>query len=115
VRIVDRRADLILSGGMNVYPAEVERVILRHEAVRECSVIGAPHPKWGQTVVAVVAKRPGAELTEASVIDLCRQRLASYKKPTAVVFVDKLPRNASDKVLRGDLRGMVRSLFTDAG
>nr|MDT0664092.1 AMP-binding protein [Micromonospora sp. DSM 115978] len=115
VRIVDRRADLIVSGGMYVYPAEVERVILRHEAVRECSVVGAPHPKWGQTVVAVVAKQPGAELTEAAVVSLCRQSLASYKKPTAVVFVDRLPRNASEKVLRGDLRGMVRSLFADAG
>lgn len=111
IRIADRRADLIVSGGMNVYPAEVERVIQRHAAVRECAVTGAPHPRWGQTVVAVVVAKPGAELSESAVIELCRENLASYKKPTAVVFVDRLPRNASDKVRREDLRRLVSSLF----
>ncbi|BBZ15456.1 class I adenylate-forming enzyme family protein [Mycobacterium branderi] len=107
VRVSDRRADLIVSGGMNVYPAEVERVIRRHEAVSDCAVVGAPHPRWGQTVVAVVVAKPGTQLTDAAVIDFCREHLASYKKPTAVVFVERLPRNASDKVLRDDLRKLV--------
>jgi acyl-CoA synthetase (AMP-forming)/AMP-acid ligase II len=111
VRIADRRADLIVSGGMNVYPAEVERVLKRHESVLDCAVVGAPHPRWGQTVVAVIVARPGTQLDEEGAIQFCRERLAGYKKPTAVVFVDRLPRNASDKVLRRDLRQMVASVL----
>jgi acyl-CoA synthetase (AMP-forming)/AMP-acid ligase II len=94
---------------MNVYPAEVERVLKRHHAISDCAVVGAPHPRWGQTVVAVVVAKPGAALNDAVVIDYCRDHLASYKKPTAVVFVERLPRNASDKVLREDLRKLVAS------
>jgi acyl-CoA synthetase (AMP-forming)/AMP-acid ligase II len=82
-------------------------VILGHAAVRECAVVAAPHSRWGQTVVAVVARQAGFDLSESAVIELCRDNLASYKKPTAVVFVDRLPRNASDKVRREDLRQMV--------
>jgi acyl-CoA synthetase (AMP-forming)/AMP-acid ligase II len=71
--------------------------------------VGAPHPRWGQTVVAVVVAKAGVGLTDSAVIDFCRANLASYKKPTAVIFVERLPRNASDKVLREDLRRLVAS------
>lgn len=113
VKVLDRRADLIVSGGMNVYPAEVERVIKRHEAVGDCAVVGAPHPRWGQTVVAVVVSKPGSRVTDTDVIDHCREHLAGYKKPTAVIFVERLPRNASDKVLRGDLRKLAATTVGD--
>ena len=111
VRIADRRADLIVSGGMNVYPAEVERIIRRHEAVSDCAVVAAPHPRWGQAVVAVVVAKPDSGLTDTAVSEFCKARIASYKKPTAVVFVEQLPRNASDKVVREDLRRSVHSIF----
>jgi acyl-CoA synthetase (AMP-forming)/AMP-acid ligase II len=107
VTVADRRADLIVSGGMNVYPAEVERVLRTHGSVAECAVVAAPHERWGQTPVAVVVVRGGAPLTEAEVIAHCRAHLAGYKKPTSVVFVDRLPRNSSDKVLRENLRRLV--------
>jgi fatty-acyl-CoA synthase len=115
VRIADRRADLIVSGGMNVYPAEVERIIRSHEAVVDCAVVAAPHPRWGQAVVAVVVARPDNGLTDTAVTEFCKAKLASYKKPAAVVFVEQLPRNASDKVLREDLRRSVQSIFASRG
>jgi acyl-CoA synthetase (AMP-forming)/AMP-acid ligase II len=100
--IVDRKKDMILTGGENVYPREVEEVLYEHPAVIEAAVIGAPDPKWGEKVVAVVCRREtigGDEL-----IAFCRERIASYKKPRHVVFVDALPRNASGKVLKRELR-----------
>lgn len=107
VTVADRRADLIVSGGMNVYPAEVERVLRTHGSVAECAVVAAPHERWGQTPVAVVVVRPGASLVEEDLIAHCRTHLAGYKKPTSVVFVESLPRNSSDKVVRESLRRMV--------
>jgi fatty-acyl-CoA synthase len=107
VTVADRRADLIVSGGMNIYAAEVERVLRTHAAVVDCAVVAAPHERWGQTPVAVVVPRSGDSLTEEEVIAHCRAHLAGYKKPTSVVFVDSLPRNSSDKILRENLRRMV--------
>ena len=104
VVVSERRTDLIVSGGMNVYPTEVEHVIGMLPDVVECAVVGAPHDRWGQTVVAVVVRRSGSPLSETDVVGACRGRLASYKKPTRVVFVDQLPRTVSLKVSRAAVR-----------
>lgn len=104
VYVTERRNDLIVSGGMNVYPSEVEHALSKLPGVREVAVIGVPHERWGQTPVAVVAVEPGASLTEADVVGFCKENLATYKKPTRVLFVDELPRTASNKVLRRVLR-----------
>jgi acyl-CoA synthetase (AMP-forming)/AMP-acid ligase II len=100
LRLVDRKKDMIVSGGENIYPAEVERVLREHPAVEDVAVVGVPHDRWGETPVAFVV---GAS-SEPALIEHCRQRLASYKKPTTVHFVTELPRNAAGKVLKRELR-----------
>jgi len=108
VRIAERRTDLIVSGGANVYPSEVERCIGELCGVREVAVVGVPHERWGQTVLAVVVRDPSQPaLTEEAVIDHCRAQLAGFKKPSRVLFVDELPRTAGLKVARGQLRDQV--------
>lgn len=102
--LVDRATDMIVSGGENVFPAEVERVLQRHEEVAEVAVVSAPSTRWGESPVAVVVREPGSELTEAALIAWARDRLAHYKCPVSVRFVDALPRNPSGKVLRRVLR-----------
>jgi len=102
--IVDRKKDMILSGGENIASKEVEGTILLNPAVADCAVIGLPDPKWGENVHAVVVLKPGMSLTEAEVIDFCKANLASYKKPKSVEFVTELPRNPSGKVLKKELR-----------
>jgi fatty-acyl-CoA synthase len=103
--IVDRKKDLIVSGGENVYPAEIERVLLDHDAVADAAVVGVPHARWIETPVAFVVLVDGAAASESDLVDHCRARLASYKKPSRVFFVDRLPRNAGGKILRRELRG----------
>jgi acyl-CoA synthetase (AMP-forming)/AMP-acid ligase II len=98
--LVDRKKDMIVSGGENIYPAEVERVLREHPAVADVAVVGVPHPKWGETPVAFVV----GDARPEQLIDHCRAHLASYKKPTAFRFVDSLPRNAAGKVLKRALR-----------
>jgi O-succinylbenzoic acid--CoA ligase len=98
--VVQRRADLIVTGGENVYPAEVEGVLLAHPGVEEACVVGIADPEWGQRVAAAVVVRPGARLTEEELIAFCRQRLAGYKQPRLLRFVKGLPRTASGKVDR---------------
>ena len=111
--LVDRKKDLIISGGENVYPAEVERVLLDHPTVADAAVIGVPHPRWVETPVAFVVSRRGArEPDEADLIAHCRQYLAGYKKPSAIVIVDELPRNAGGKVLKRQLRETYRDQFS---
>lgn len=105
--IVDRKKDMILTGGENVYPREVEEVLYEHPAVVEAAVVGAPDPKWGEKVVAVICARPGHEVSEADLIAFCRERIASYKKPKHVVFIDMLPKNASGKILKRELRDQI--------
>jgi acyl-CoA synthetase (AMP-forming)/AMP-acid ligase II len=105
--IVDRKKDMILTGGENVYPREVEEVLYEHPAVVEAAVLGAPDPKWGEKVVAVVCVREGHDITAAELVSFCRERIASYKKPRHVVFVDVLPKNASGKVLKRELREQI--------
>ncbi len=102
--IVDRWKDMIISGGENVYPAEVESVIYHHPAVAEVAVIGVPHPTWQEVGKAVVVVKAGQSLSEAEVIEFCQGKLARYKIPKSVVFVDALPRTAAGKVLKRELR-----------
>jgi long-chain acyl-CoA synthetase len=104
IYIKDRIKDMIISGSENVYPAEVEAVLGGHPDIVECAVIGVPDKKWGETVKAVVVKRENATLTESTLIDWCRDKIAGYKRPTSVDFIDKLPRNASGKLLKRTLR-----------
>jgi acyl-CoA synthetase (AMP-forming)/AMP-acid ligase II len=102
--IVDRKKDMIVTGGENVYSREVEDVLAEHPGVQDVAVIGVPDETWGENVCAVVVKRQGAEVEEAECVAHCRASLASYKKPKLVVFVDELPRNPSGKVLKRELR-----------
>ncbi|HWE60876.1 MAG TPA: AMP-binding protein [Chloroflexota bacterium] len=109
--VLDRRTDLIISGGENVYPAEVEAALLAHPAVAEAGVYGMPDPVWGQTVAAAVVMRPGMRASEAELIAFCRERLAKYKVPAHVERRETLPRNASGKLLR---RQLVHSAHTSS-
>ncbi|MFE7223260.1 long-chain fatty acid--CoA ligase [Nocardioides sp. NPDC057577] len=102
--IVDRAKDMIISGGENVYSAEVENVLHELPDVAEAAVIGLPHEVWGEQVVAVLVRRPGAEVTDDEVIARVGDRLAAYKRPKQVVFLDELPRTATGKVRKHDLR-----------
>jgi acyl-CoA synthetase (AMP-forming)/AMP-acid ligase II len=110
VTILDRRDDLILSGGANVYPSELERVIAGLAGVIDVAVVGVDDPRWGQTPVAFVVADGGVPLDEAAVIAHCRRHLASYKKPSRVLFVDGLPRNAAQKVVRAALRAAAQAV-----
>jgi fatty-acyl-CoA synthase len=102
--IVDRKKDMIISGGENVYPAEVEDVLYKHPKIAEVAVIGVPDAKWGETVRAIVVVKPDETLTEADVIEFVQDKLARYKQPKSVVFIDALPRNPAGKVLKFELR-----------
>lgn len=104
VYVVDRKKDMVISGGENVYPAEVEEVLYRHEKVLEAAVIGVPDERWGERVHAVVVPKPGAVLTAQEIMEWCTAQLAGYKKPRSVDFMEALPRNASGKVLKNTLR-----------
>ena len=104
IYLFDRYKDLIISGGENIYPAEIENVLNGHVAISEVAVIGVPHEKWGETPRAVVVLRPGLQATEAELIAYTRERLAHYKCPSSVLFTDTLPRNASGKLLKRELR-----------
>jgi long-chain acyl-CoA synthetase len=104
VYIVDRKKDMIISGGENIYSAEVENVLYMHPAILEAAVIGVPHEKWVETVKAVVVLKPEAKATEEDIIDFCKRNLASYKKPTSVEFIHELPKTPSGKVLKWKLR-----------
>ena len=102
--IRDRVKDMIVSGGSNVYSAEVERAVLTHPAVADAAVIGVPDDRWGETVMAVVVLAPGARLTLDELDAHCRDRLGGYKVPRRLEIADALPRNASGKVLKHELR-----------
>jgi long-chain acyl-CoA synthetase len=100
----DRIKDMIVSGGENVFPAEVENALMAHPAVADAAVIGVPHERWGETPKAVVVLRPGAAASADELAAFCRQRLAAFKCPTSVDFVASLPRNPTGKVLKTELR-----------
>ncbi len=102
--LAGRHKDIIIRGGENIAPAEIETVIESHPDVYEAAVIGVPDPEWGEVVRAVVVPRPGAEISERDIIDLCDQRLAGFKRPASVIFTDSIPRNPTGKVLKRVLR-----------
>ncbi|GBD24076.1 Long-chain-fatty-acid--CoA ligase [bacterium HR29] len=104
IHIVDRKKDVIISGGENISSAEVEDTLYKHPAVLECAVIGVPHEKWGETPKALVVLREGASATEQELIEFCRGRLAHFKCPTSVEFVESLPRTATGKLQKFLLR-----------
>jgi O-succinylbenzoic acid--CoA ligase len=105
--VLDRRKDLIISGGENVYPAEIESVLLGHPAIEEAGVAGIGDEKWGEVPVAFIKTRNSVQLSPQEVLDYCAGKLAKYKIPAKVVFVEKLPRNASNKILRRELTGLL--------
>ncbi|NQU14089.1 MAG: long-chain-fatty-acid--CoA ligase [Desulfobacteraceae bacterium] len=102
--IVDRKKDMIITGGENIFPREIEEVLYAHPKILEAAVIGLPDPDWGERVHAVVALKEGETLTEQEVIDYCKRHIASFKKPKSVGFVEKLPRSPAGKVLKRILR-----------
>jgi acyl-CoA synthetase (AMP-forming)/AMP-acid ligase II len=102
--IHDRVKDMIVSGGENVYPAEIENVLMAHEKVADVAVIGVPHERWGETVKAIVVPAAGTDPTDLELIAFCRERLAHYKCPTSVDRVEAIPRNPSGKILKTELR-----------
>jgi acyl-CoA synthetase (AMP-forming)/AMP-acid ligase II len=104
VYIVDRKEDMIISGGFNIYPKEVEDVLYQHPAVLEAAVFGVPDDIWGESVKAVVSLRAGIEATADDIIELCRKHLASFKKPKSVEFVDELPKTAVGKISRRKIK-----------
>jgi long-chain acyl-CoA synthetase len=104
VYVVDRKKDMIIRGGLNVYPRDIEEVLFQHPAVAEAAVIGRPDPEYGEEVVAFVVRRPSEEATEAEILAFCRDRLAKYKSPKEVVFIASLPKSGVGKVMRKELR-----------
>jgi acyl-CoA synthetase (AMP-forming)/AMP-acid ligase II len=104
VYIVERKNDLIISGGVNIYPREIEEVLYRHPAVSEASVIGLPDEHWGEVVRAVVVLKEGAQATEGEIIEFCGKNLAGFKKPKAVDFWKELPKSPQGKILKKEIR-----------
>jgi long-chain acyl-CoA synthetase len=100
----DRSKDLIISGGSNIYPREVEEVLLRHPGVFEVSVIGRPHPDWGEEVIACVVMRPERAVSAEELDALCLSAIARFKRPRGYVFLETLPKNNYGKVLKTELR-----------
>jgi len=109
--IVDRKKDVIVSGGENIYPREIEEVLLRHPAIADIAVVGVPHVTWGETVKAFVVLKDGKALSEQEIIEFCKAHLASYKKPTVVEILSEIPKNPSGKVLKRLLRKKDESKF----
>jgi acyl-CoA synthetase (AMP-forming)/AMP-acid ligase II len=106
--MIDRRNDLISSGGMNVYPSEIERVILTVPGVTLCAVVAAPHEKWGQTPVAFVISN-NETLTTDAIKEVCKKELANYKLPSEIRIVKQVPTNTSGKILKHELRDQLEN------
>ena len=104
VYIVDRKRDMIISGGFNIYPSEIEQVIWAHPAVQDCAVVGVPDEKWGEAVKAVVELKEGHGVTPEEILAFCRERLGGMKTPKTAEVWEKLPRSAVGKVLKRDIR-----------
>jgi len=104
IYIVDRKKDMIITGGENVYPRDVEEVLHKHPAVLECGVFGIPHPKWVEAVHAVVTLKKGASATPEELIAFCKERIAGYKAPKTLDIVDELPKSATGKILKKEMR-----------
>ena len=112
VYIVDRKKDMIISGGFNVFPSEVEQVLWSHPAVQDCAVIGVPDEKWGEAVKAIVELKPGAAASADELIALARDKLGGVKAPKSVDFLAQLPRSPVGKVLKRSLHDSHADLFT---
>jgi long-chain acyl-CoA synthetase len=108
VFIVDRKHDMIISGGKNIYPREIEEVIYTHKAVLEAAVIGVPDEYWGESVKAFVVLKEGMKVTEDEIIDLCKKTIAGYKKPRSVEFVQQLPKSPTGKILKRVIKSQYR-------
>ena len=102
--IVDRLKDMVISGGVNIYPREVEEVIFQHPAVQEAAVIGIPDEKWGEVLKAFVVRRPGEDVGADALLAFLEPRIARMKMPKHVEFIEQIPRNANGKVLKTALR-----------
>ncbi|MBI9074381.1 MAG: acyl--CoA ligase [Desulfatibacillum sp.] len=102
--VVDRKNDMIITGGMNVYPVEIENVLMAHDAVADVAVIGVPDDKWGEAVKALVVKAPGSDISEDGLIAYCRENLAGYKVPKTLDFIDQVPRSMIGKALKAQMR-----------
>ncbi|MDQ2743092.1 MAG: AMP-binding protein, partial [Chloroflexota bacterium] len=105
--IVDRKKDMIITGGENVYPAEVEALMYSHPAVREVAVFGIPDPVWGETVCAVVSLKAGQQATPEELDAYLRSNLARYKSPKRIVVVADVPKNAAGKIVRAEARNLL--------
>lgn len=112
VYIVDRKKDMILAGGFNVYPRDVEEVLYQHPSIQEAVVVGVPDPYRGETVKAFIVQKPNADLTEEAVIAFCREHLAAYKAPRLIEFRDSLPKTAVGKILRRTLAEEARQMMS---
>jgi long-chain acyl-CoA synthetase len=110
--LVDRSKDLIISGGSNIYPREVEEILLLHPAIKEAAIVGVPDPAWGEAVVAVVVKKEGLSADPQEIDLFCLEHIARFKRPKRYVFVDELPKNATGKVLKRELRERFRKEST---
>jgi acyl-CoA synthetase (AMP-forming)/AMP-acid ligase II len=104
IYLVDRKSDMILSGGENVYPTETENVLQEHPVVREVAVVGVPDEKWGEAVKAVVTLEPGQQVTAEELIAFCKTQIAGYKCPKSVDFVEELPKSTVGKILRREIK-----------
>ena len=102
--LMDRSKDMIISGGENIYPREIEEIIIQHPAIREVAVIGIPDEQWGESVKAIVVLVPGQHVDEDELIAFCQNHIASYKKPKSVDFVTELPKNNYGKIVKRELR-----------
>jgi len=109
IRLIDRKKNLIISGGENIYPSEVETVLANHPAVKDVAVVGRPDPKWGESVQAAVVRRAGHEVSETELVAWAKERLAGYKRPREIIFLagDEMPRNATGKILHRTLRELL--------
>jgi len=96
--------DLIISGGLNIYPSEVEDVLYRHSTVEECAAVGMPHPEYGEVVTAYVIKKQNRICTEEDLIRFCKEKIASYKAPKKIMFVKELPKSPAGKILKRAIR-----------
>jgi acyl-CoA synthetase (AMP-forming)/AMP-acid ligase II len=104
IYVTDRIKDMVITGGENVYPREVEDVLYANEAVLEAAVIGVPDERWGERVHAIVVLRPGQTTTDQEILEYCRSNLAGYKTPRSIEFMAELPKNATGKILKTELR-----------
>jgi len=104
IQLLDRSKDIIISGGFNIYPGEVEQVLWTHPAIQDCAVIGVPHEKWGEAVTAVVELKPGASVAQSELILLCKDQLGSIRTPKSIEIWNSLPRSIVGKVLKKDIR-----------